>query len=144
MISRIEYAKLVDGVAEFNNAAVTAAEALGVYAEDSAANKFMDKVLSFLVNDTVDEGIDKLPDVKVEYSSDYGIDPDVPLLYFYCWDLNFGDGNRDGDIATITIEGIPYKLDTAARLYDCVNHLRQLRCHYAIGEEATNLFDAGM
>ena len=144
MISRIEYAKLVDGVAEFNNAAVMAAEALGVYAEDSAANKFVERVLSFLVNDTADEGIGNLPDVEVEYSSDYKLDPDMPLLYFYCWDLNFGDGNRDGDIATITIEGIPYKLDTAAKLYDCVNHLRQLRCHYGIGEEATNLFDAGM
>ena len=144
MISRIEYVKLVDGIAEFNNAAVMAAEALGVYAEDSVANKFVDKVLSFLVNDAIDEGIGNLPDVEVEYSNGYKLDSDMPLLYFYCWDLNFGDGNRDGDIATITIEGMSYKLDTAAKLYDCVNHLRQLRCHYAIGEGTTNLFDAGM
>ena len=144
MISRFEYAKLVDGVAEFNNAAVIAAEVLGVYAEDSAANKFVDKVLAFLVNDAMDEGIGDLPDVEVEYSSDYELDSDMPLLYFYCWDLNFGDGNHDGDIAIITIEGIPYKLDSAAKLYDCVNHLRQLRYHYGIGVEAANLFDAGM
>lgn len=144
MISRIEYAKLVDGVAEFNNATVMAAEALGVYAEDSVANKFVERVLAFLVNDSIDEGIGNLPDVEVEYSNDYKLDYDMPLLYFYCWDLNFGDGNCDGDIATITVEGISYKLDSVARLYDCINHLRQLRCHYAIGEEAANLFDAGM
>ena len=138
MISRNEYIELVNGVAEFNNAVVTAEEALGVYSEDSAANKFVDKVLSFLVNTTEDEGIGNLPNVEVEYSSDYALDSDMPLLYFYCWDLNFGDGNYDGDIATITIDGIPYKLDSAAKLYDCVNHLRQLRHHYRIGEDTVN------
>ena len=139
MISRNEYVKLVDGVAKFNNAIVMAAEALGVYAEDSAANKFMDNVLAFLVSTTEDEGIGDLPDVEVEYSSDYELDPDMPLLYFYCWDLNFGDGNHDGDIATITIEGIPYKLDSAAKLYDCVNHLRQLRYHYGVNNHSEGM-----
>lgn len=134
MILRNEYIELVDGVAKLNNATVMAAEALGIYAEDSATNNFMDKVLAFLVSTTEDEGIGNLPNVEVEYSSDYELDPDMPLLYFYCWDLNFGDGNRDGDIATITIEGISYKLDTAAELYDCIHHLRQLRYHYGIDE----------
>ena len=138
MISRNEYIELVNGVAEFNNAVVTAEEALGIYTEDSAASKFVDKVLSLLVNTTEDEGIGSLPDVEVEYSNDYALESDMPLLYFYCWDLNFGDGNHDGDIATITVDGIPYKLDTAAKLYDCVNHLRQLRYHYGIGEDTAN------
>ena len=144
MISRNDYIELVNGVAKLNNATVVAAEALEIYAEDSATNNFMDKVLAFLVNTTGDEGIGDLPDVEVEYSNGYELDSDMPLLYFYCWDLNFGDGNCDGDIAIITIEGISYKLDTAAKLYDCVNHLRQLRYHYGIGEEGANLFDAGM
>ena len=138
MIARNEYIKLVNGVAEFNKAVVTAEEALGIYTEDSAANKFVDKVLSFLINTTEDNGIGSLPDVEVEYSSDYALDSDMQLLYFYCWDLNFGDGNYDGDIATITVDGIPYKLDSAAKLYDCVNHLRQLRYHYGIGEDTVN------
>ena len=138
MIARNEYIELVNGVAEFNNAVVTAEEALGVYSEDSAANKFVDKVLNFLVNDTEDEGIGSLPNVEIEYSSDYALDSDMPLLYFYCWDLNFGDGNYDGDIATITIDGISYKLDSAAKLYDCVNHLRQLRYHYRIVDNTAN------
>ena len=138
MIARNEYIELVNGVAEFNNAVVTAEEALGVYSEDSAANKFVDKVLNFLVNNTEDEGIGSLPNVEIEYSSDYALDSDMPLLYFYCWDLNFGDGNYDGDIATITIDGISYKLDSAAKLYDCVNHLRQLRYHYRIVDNTAN------
>ena len=139
MISRNDYIELVNGVAKLNNATVVAAEALGVYAEDSATNNFMDKVLAFLVNTTGDEGIGDLPDVEVEYSNGYELDSDMPLLYFYCWDLNFGDGNCDGDIAIITIEGISYKLDTAAKLYDCVNHLRQLRYHYGVDNHSEGM-----
>lgn len=146
MISKNEYVKLLEAVANFDNATVMAAEALDIQVSESAPTRFIDAVVNMLAAETHDEGIGDLPDVEVRDCGRHLLEHDLPLIFYWCWDLNFGDGDVDGNVATVVVEGTAYKLNSAATLWDCVNHLHQLRCHYDIDSDidSSALFDAGM
>lgn len=142
MISKNEYVKMIDAVADFDNAIEMAAEALGIQVSESEPSRFIDAVLSMLVAETNDCGIGDLPDVEVRDCPRHFLENDMPLLFFWCWDLNFGDGDSRGNITTIVVEGVEYYLSDAETLWLCVNHLHQLRCHYGVDTSA--IFDASM
>lgn len=146
MVSKEGFVKLLEGVRKFDNAIVAAAEAMNMEISESTPTCFIDTIVNFLCDECSDEGIGDLPDVELRDCKTHLLEHNMPLIFYWCWDLNFGDGDRDGEVATVVVEGTAYTLNSAATLYECINHLHQLRCHYDIDGDINSsaLFDAGM
>lgn len=136
MITKDGFVKLMHIAAKAYNGYVLMLESLGLrYGNDDKIMKLIDEVLNIAISESQDW--DKTELIK-HLGEDWDIDnanywsPDMPLVIHFAWNLNFGDGGLDGSITKINLEGQDYELNTAADLYDCIDHFRQLRAHYGI------------
>jgi hypothetical protein len=135
MISRENFVKVVNQIAETYNSYYLALETMGITNTDDSDQmmKLIDTTLLMLVSEMGDKGTPCHGDIEVQKDSEAIFENDMPLILHYCWNLSFGDGYWDtGDIPTIIIEGEEYKIDNAGVLYDCLSHLNQWRAHYGI------------
>jgi hypothetical protein len=142
MISKDSYVKLIEGVAETYSNYCLALETLGVHPGDEGIIcNFIDKVLEVAAAEAGEGNLTELikcADIGVR--DPYYWSPDMPLTVHFAWNLNFGDGgfcidgddSTDGGVTTIVIEGTTYELNSAADVWECLNHLNQLRAHYGI------------
>lgn len=101
---------------------------------ESAVMEHIDKLLSIAV-DEMEDGKDKRilaecmgEDFQIECRSYW--EYDMPLVMHFAWNLNFGNGDLDGDVTTIVLEGSRYRLDNADTLYQCLMHIKSLWYHY--------------
>ena len=142
MISKESFVKLIEGVAETYSNYCMALEALGVHPGDEGIIcNFIDKVLEVAAAEAGEGNLTELIERNaVAVRDPYYWSPDMPLTVHFAWNLNFGDGgfcidgdeSTDGGVTTIIIEGIAYELNSAAEVWECLNHLNQLRAHYGI------------
>ena len=142
MISKDSYVKLVEGVAETYSSYCMALEALGLQPGDEGLMcNFVDKVLEVAAAEAGEGNLTELIErAGIEVREPYYWNPDMPLTIHFAWNLNFGDGgfcidgdsSTDGGLTTIVVEGVAYQLATAGDVWECLNHLNQLRAHYGI------------
>ena len=149
MISKDSYVKLVEGVAEAYSSYCMALEALGLQPGDEGLIcNFVDKVLEVAAAEAGEGNLTELIErADIEVRDPYYWSPDMPLTIHFAWNLNFGDGgfcidgdeSTDGGLTTIVVEGKAYELATAGDVWECLNHLNQLRAHY--GCEAEPMYE---
>ena len=135
MISAEGFKGLVESAGEAYNKYCMVLETLGIDENgEGAIMTHIDKLLNIAVNE-MEDGKNKSilaermgEDFQVENRCYW--EYDMPLVIHFAWNLNFGDGNKDGEVTTIILEGSRYKLDNADTLYQCLMHLNSLWWHY--------------